>query len=81
MGLSQNALAVLRARCLRQDGDTGELSETPEEMFRQVARAVARAEESFCGDAGDWGDQYLEAVTSLDVLPNTPGQSHLMLLA
>ena len=41
--LSANALKVLQRRYLKK-GENGELLETPEEMFRRVARAVAQAE-------------------------------------
>ena len=41
--LSANALKVLQRRYLKK-GENGELLETPEEMFRRVARAIAQAE-------------------------------------
>ena len=40
--LSANALKVLQRRYLKK-GDNGELLETPEQMFRRVARAVPPA--------------------------------------
>jgi ribonucleoside-diphosphate reductase alpha chain len=72
MTFSDNALRVLRARYLRRDS-YGEVVETPEELFRRVARSVARAEDRF-GDAtaGEWEDKFFEATTSLDLLPNSP---------
>ena len=41
--LSANALKVLQRRYLKK-GENGELLETPEEMFRRVAHAIAQAE-------------------------------------
>ena len=41
--LSANALKVLQRRYLKK-GESGEQLETPEEMFRRVARAIAQAE-------------------------------------
>jgi ribonucleoside-diphosphate reductase alpha chain len=41
--LSANALVVLRARYLRKN-ESGEIIETPAEMFRRVAAHVAHAE-------------------------------------
>ena len=41
--LSANALKVLQRRYLKK-GESGEVLETPEEMFRRVARAIAQAE-------------------------------------
>jgi len=41
--LSQNAITVLERRYLKRD-KTGKVIETPEEMFRRVARAIAEAD-------------------------------------
>ncbi|MES0279223.1 MAG: ribonucleotide reductase N-terminal alpha domain-containing protein, partial [Dehalococcoidales bacterium] len=41
--LNQNALRVLEKRYLKKDGK-GNIIETPEDMFRRVAHAVAAAE-------------------------------------
>jgi len=71
--LSENAVRVLRARYLRRDAG-GRIMETPEELFRRVARGVAQAEARF-GDgraAGAWEEAFLDALTGLDFLPNSP---------
>ena len=41
--LSDNALTVLEARCLRRDPASGQIVESPEEPFRRVASGVAKA--------------------------------------
>ena len=48
--LSENALRVLEKRYLKKD-DQGRAVETPEEMFRRVARAVAQADLRYVDDA------------------------------
>jgi ribonucleoside-diphosphate reductase alpha chain len=40
--LTENALKVLEARYLRRD-PRGRVIETPEELFRRVARSIAQA--------------------------------------
>lgn len=45
--LSPNALTVLQKRYLRKDED-GQPIETPADLFRRVARAVAAADVSLC---------------------------------
>lgn len=62
--LSNNALAVLKKRYLAKDS-TGNIIETPEEMFRRVAKHVAN------GDAA-LEDKFYNMMASGDFLPNTP---------
>jgi len=71
MELTDNALAVLRARYLLKD-DRGEVVETPEEMFRRIARAVAASETAFGGDAQRWQERFFALLSSLKFLPNSP---------
>ncbi len=47
MNLSPNALTVLQKRYLCKDRD-GQPIETPADLFRRVARAVAAADVSLC---------------------------------
>lgn len=73
LGLSENARRVLRARYLRRD-DGGEICETPEQLVRRVARAVAHAE-LVLGDAATaerWEQRFGELLASRDFLPNSP---------
>jgi ribonucleoside-diphosphate reductase alpha chain len=69
--LSENALTVLRARYLRRDA-SGQVVETPEELFRRVAHCVAQAETKFGSTAAVWEEEFFQAMTALDLLPNSP---------
>jgi ribonucleoside-diphosphate reductase alpha chain len=71
--LSENARRVLEARYLRR-GPDGDIVETPEELFRRVARSVAAAEARFddVGAAGRWEELFFDTLTGLDFLPNSP---------
>ena len=69
--LTQNALTALKARYLRKDAQ-GRVFETPEEMFRRVARAVAAAESRFPGGRPEAEERFFEMMASLAFLPNSP---------
>ncbi|NLE22532.1 MAG: vitamin B12-dependent ribonucleotide reductase [Actinobacteria bacterium] len=71
--LSANALKVLQRRYLKK-GEDGQLLETPEEMFRRVARAVAQAERLYnpAAPVEQWETTFYELLTSLEFLPNSP---------
>src|SRR5256885_14125173 len=71
--LSDNALRVLEKRILSRD-KTGRSIETPEEMFRRVARSVASADLQYSapGDAGRNEDTFFEIMSNLEFLPNSP---------
>ncbi len=71
--LSANALKVLQRRYLKK-GENGELLETPEEMFRRVARAVAQAERLYnpAAPLEDWESTFYGFMTALEFLPNSP---------
>lgn len=71
--LTDNARHVLESRYLRRD-DAGRGVETPEEMLRRVARAVAHAELVLHGtaEAERWEREFLDVMASLDFLPNSP---------
>src|SRR4051812_40445770 len=68
---TQNALTVLARRYLRRDEEARPL-ETPEELLRRVARAVATAEQRYGGDAGRWEARFFDAMARLELLPNSP---------
>jgi ribonucleoside-diphosphate reductase alpha chain len=71
--LTQNALTTLEARYLRKDAE-GRPVETPDELFRRVARAVAKGERAHTGMKGvrEAQERFLDMLTSLTFLPNSP---------
>ncbi len=71
--LSDNALRVLQARYLRRDA-TGQVLETPEDMFARVADAIAQAEAAFGRPdrVSYWRDEFYRLMTTLTFLPNSP---------
>jgi ribonucleoside-diphosphate reductase alpha chain len=71
MDLTENAKIVLRARYLLKD-ESGNVIETPEEMFSRVARSVAEAERSHGGDPAYWAKRFLNLMKDLKFLPNSP---------
>jgi ribonucleoside-diphosphate reductase alpha chain len=71
--LSENALRVLEKRYLKKDKQ-GQVVETPEEMFRRVARAIASAELIYNpqADVGAIEDEFYRLMANLEFLPNSP---------
>jgi len=69
--LSANAMTVLRRRYLAKS-DAGEVIETPDGMFRRVARAVAAADAVFGGDPRKAEERFYELMARLEFLPNSP---------
>ncbi len=70
-GISQNARHVLEKRYLGKDAD-GKPIETPEDMLRRVAEAIAAAEANYGSDADARKDEFYRLMASLDFLPNSP---------
>ena len=71
--LTGNALRVLEARHLRRDSER-RVVETPDELFRRVARAVGDAELAFGGpsDAARYEEEFYRVMRALEFLPNSP---------
>ncbi len=71
--LTDNARHVLQKRYLKKDKQ-GNVIETPEEMFRRVAKAIAEAELQYKSkaDVKAIEDEFYRMMTSLDFLPNSP---------
>jgi len=71
--LSKNAVTVLERRYLKKGVD-GKPTETPEEMFRRVAGAIASADLEFQPDADvqKLQDTFYELMTGLKFMPNSP---------
>ncbi len=72
--LTRNALKVLRERYLLKDSETGKIIETPEEMFRRVAKVVAKAELKYNTryESKKIEDEFFEMMDNLLFLPNSP---------
>ena len=70
--LSNNALTVLTRRYLKKDQE-GQILEEPAAMFRRVAETVAAAETRFAPgqDVQSLADQFYDAMTRLEFLPNS----------
>lgn len=71
MNLTENALKVLRHRYLLRD-EQGKVIETPEEMFRRVAKTIASAESTYGSNPDEWEEKFYALMTDLKFLPNSP---------
>ncbi|MGB9714967.1 MAG: vitamin B12-dependent ribonucleotide reductase [Thermodesulfovibrionales bacterium] len=74
IGLTPNSLKVLERRYLKKD-ESGKVVETPEELFRRVAKAVASADLRYGNSENDvklLEERFYEMMTSLSFLPNSP---------
>jgi len=69
--LTVNALEVLMKRYLLKD-DKGRILETPEQMFRRVAKAIAEVERNYGGNPLEAAEQFYQAMSKLEFLPNSP---------
>ena len=70
--LTTNAVKILKARYLKKDPDSGELNETPEEMFERVARNIAEANEKYDENVKEDEETFFKLMSNLDFLPNSP---------
>ncbi|MCX5666869.1 MAG: intein-containing adenosylcobalamin-dependent ribonucleoside-diphosphate reductase, partial [Candidatus Omnitrophica bacterium] len=72
--LSANAMKVLEKRYLKKDA-SGKLIETPEELFRRVAKNIAAAD-SYYGkseaDVKKVEEEFFDMMARLEFLPNSP---------
>jgi ribonucleoside-diphosphate reductase alpha chain len=72
MELSNNSIKVLERRYLSKDPD-GNLIETPEGMFRRVAKTIAAADAAYGdNDIKKVEDEFYDMMTNLEFLPNSP---------
>ncbi len=71
--LSNNALTVLKRRYLRKN-EKGEVIETPEQLFRRVARHIASAEKLYDTgvDVEYIEKEFYRIMTELKFMPNSP---------
>ena len=71
--LTDNALRVLAKRILARD-QQGDIVETPEEMFRRVARSVSEVDLQHCAptEAARSEEAFYRIMSGLEFLPNSP---------
>ena len=71
--LSENARTVLERRYLRRD-EKGQILETPEDMFRRVAKHIGKAEKRYGEEdqARRMEQAFYELMTEFRFLPNSP---------
>lgn len=73
LGLSANALRVLRARYLKKD-ENGQVVETPRALFERVSRTIAEAELRYGGQRAcdEWAATFFDLMVSGRFMPNSP---------
>ncbi|MCD6109956.1 vitamin B12-dependent ribonucleotide reductase [bacterium] len=71
LNFSTNALKVLEKRYLLKD-DQGNTVETPEDMLRRVARAVASSEANYNGNEQEMEEKFFDMMKELEFMPNSP---------
>ncbi|MGQ9499449.1 MAG: vitamin B12-dependent ribonucleotide reductase [Dissulfurimicrobium sp.] len=71
--LSANALTVLARRYLQKD-EQSNVIERPEDMFRRVAKAIAKADTIYDekADVDSIAEEFYNLMTSLRFMPNSP---------
>ena len=69
--LGVNALKVLEERYLRRD-EHGHITETPTQLFRRVAKAIASVEDHYGGNIQETEDAFYTMMANLEFLPNSP---------
>ncbi len=69
--LTVNALEVLRKRYLLRD-EAKQTIEEPAQMFRRVAKAIARTDKKYGEDPKESEEIFYKMMTKLEFLPNSP---------
>jgi ribonucleoside-diphosphate reductase alpha chain len=72
--LPTNALLILAARYLRRDA-SGKIIESTSQMFRRVARTIAKVEEKYGKDEAyikNLEEEFYKMMTNFEFLPNSP---------
>jgi ribonucleoside-diphosphate reductase alpha chain len=81
--LSFAAIKVLKSRYLLRDPESKRFTETPQMLFRRVAKAIAQVEYKYCVEknrdsekckdvARYWEEKFYELLSDLRFLPNSP---------
>ena len=73
MEINKNAAVVLEKRYLSRD-ENNNVIETPEGLFRRVAKALAKQDRNYNENANiqKTEDEFYELMTSMKFLPNSP---------
>lgn len=69
--LTVNALEVLRQRYLLKDLNE-RIIETPAQMFKRIAKAIAKPEDKYGGDPKKSEEAFYNMMTRLEFIPNSP---------
>ncbi len=69
--LTANAATVLAKRYLLRD-DQGRIKETPMQLFKRTAKAIAIIDKKYNEDWKKTEKEFLEIMTKLEFIPNTP---------
>lgn len=69
--LTENAKRVLERRYLTKN-EQGEVIETPENLFRRVAKNVASVDELYGQDVSKTEKEFYDMLSNLEFLPNSP---------
>jgi len=69
--LGVNAIKVLEERYLLKN-KKGEIIETPTEMFRRVAKVIARIDKKYGENSDKCEKEFFELMKNLEFLPNSP---------
>jgi ribonucleoside-diphosphate reductase alpha chain len=69
--LSLTSLRVLKERYLIRDPDRG-TTESPTELFRRVARAIAQPDANYGSDPATAEEEFYQTLVNLEFLPNSP---------
>ena len=72
--LSENALKVLERRYLKKDKE-GRVVETPDELFRRVAKTIASSDKAYGRNEAqvrELENRFYEMLSSLEFMPNSP---------
>jgi ribonucleoside-diphosphate reductase alpha chain len=69
--LTVNAMEVLRQRYLLRD-ENEKIVETPSELFKRVAKSIARSDAKFGGNPEQSEKIFSEMISKLEFVPNTP---------
>ncbi len=71
LNFSTNALKVLEKRYLLKD-DEANIIETPEDLLKRVAGAIAKAEENYGGNIEEMEEKFYNMMKELEFMPNSP---------